>query len=379
MIVILTNIPTPYRTAFFNELNLQLLERNSSLHVLYCAKTEPRRFWEFNPSEQKYNFTILKGFHPEFKETYPHINLSVCKVLKKLNPEQIIIAGAWNTPTMLQALYFYNKKIKKFFWSEGHQSAQRSSNSIVNKLRNSIYKKFDGFLVPNENSKKYVTDLISPKILPIGYLPNTIDEEFFNENLVPTQSELRLKNNISLQKKIILLISSIDDRKGVLPFVEAYFSLEENVKDDIEIIILGTGELETKLKAFLTKNNITSVHLLGHVDKIVVREFLKIADVFALPTKLDPNPLSPIEASMMKKPLLLSNKAGNFNELLFSSTGIEIEEITKESIALSLNKFANLSKSQLNEMGQNAYQNVLENYTRKQAAYNLIQFLNSTK
>jgi glycosyltransferase involved in cell wall biosynthesis len=374
MIVILTNIPTPYRTAFFNEFNKQLLENNSSLHVLYCATSEPRRFWKFEPKEQNYDYTVLKGFHPNIRETYPHINFSVINALKKLNPEQIIIAGAWNTPTMLMALYFYKTKAKKIFWSEGHHSAQRSGNTIVSRLRNAIYKKFDGFLVPNENSKKYVLDLISPKISPIGYLPNTVDEDFFNEELLPSKYELRIQNNISLDKRIILLISSIDDRKGVLPFVEAYASLEEKIKSTIEIIILGTGELENKLKTFLAENNIATVYLLGHVDMIKVREFLKIADVFALPTKLDPNPLSPIEASFMKKPLLLSNKSGNFKELLLPSTGIEIEEITKELITLSLCKFAKLSDDELSQMGQNAYENVCKNYSRKEASKKIIEF-----
>lgn len=374
MIVILTNIPTPYRTAFFNEFHKQLQINNSSLHVLYCAETEPRRFWQFEPKEQNYDYTILKGFHPNIRETYPHINFSVISALKKLNPEQIIIAGAWNTPTMLLALYFYKSKAKKIFWSEGHQKAQRSSNSIISKLRNAIYKKFDGFLVPNEASKKYVLDLILPKISPIGYLPNTVDEDFFNEALLPSQSELRIQNAIPLDKRIILLISSIDDRKGVLPFVEAYAALEDKIKSTMEILILGTGDLEHKLKMFLAENKISTVHLLGHVDMIKVREFLKIADVFALPTKLDPNPLSPIEASFMKKPLLLSNKAGNFKELLLPSTGIEIEEITKEAITVTLSKFAKLSDAELLQIGQNAYENVLENYSRKEASKKVIEF-----
>lgn len=170
------------------------------------------------------------------------------------------------------------------------------------------------------------------------------------------------------------MISSIDNRKGVLPFVEAYANLEEKLKNSIEIIVLGTGELENKLKTFLIENNIFTVHVLGHVDMIKVREFLKIADVFALPTKLDPNPLSPIEASFMKKTLLLSNKAGNFKELLLPSTGIEIEEITKESITTSLSKLAKLSDDELIQMGQSAYENVLENYSRKEASKKVIEF-----
>lgn len=379
MVVILTNIPTPYRTAFFNQLDFELKKSNNKLHVLYCAKTEPRRFWDFKEEEQNYDYTFLKGFHPQIKNTYPHINFSVLKELKKLNPRHLIIAGSWNTPTILFALFLYKTKAKKIFWSEGHQDAQRSKSGFVSNLRKYIFKNFDGFLVPNNNSKEYVYNIVNNRNVNVGFLPNTIDESFFDEKLIDSKINLRRKYSIDVSSRVIVLISTLSDRKGVLQFINAYVDFSENKKLNYDVFVLGTGELHEKIEQLISSKNIKDIHLLGHVGMNQVREILKISDIFALPTKLDPNPLTPIEASFMKKPLLLSKKAGNFNELLFENTGIAIGEINEIKIEEALNMLDLISDEELKIMGLNAFNNVVKNFSREKVSINLIHFLNQLK
>ena len=53
-IVHLTNIPTPYRINFFNELDKYLKIKNIDLIVIYCAESEPNRNWKIDTS--KINF-----------------------------------------------------------------------------------------------------------------------------------------------------------------------------------------------------------------------------------------------------------------------------------------------------------------------------------
>lgn len=379
MVVILTNIPTPYRTAFFNQLDFELKKHNNKLHVLYCAKTEPRRFWDFKEEEQDYDYTFLKGFHPQIKNTYPHINFGVLKELKKLNPKHIIIAGSWNTPTILFALFLFKTKAKKIFWSEGHQDAQRSKSGFVSTLRKYIFKKFDGFLVPNNNSKEYVCNIVNNRNVSVGFLPNTIDESFFDEELVDSKINIRKKYSIDISSRVIVLISTLSDRKGVLQFINAYVNFSKNKKLNYDVFVLGTGELQEKIEKIIISKNSKDIHLLGHVGMNQVREILKMSDIFALPTKLDPNPLTPIEASFMKKPLLLSKKAGNFNELLFENTGIAIEEVNETKIEEALNKLDFISDEKLKIMGLNAFNNVIKNFSREKVSINLIHYLNQLK
>lgn len=377
MIVVLTNIPTPYRTAFFNNLSNYLTKQGIGFHVLYCAESEPRRFWEFNPEDQRYPYTLMKGYHPQFNNIYPHINIRVNSHLKKLKPNVIICAGAWNTPTVLLALYRFNNKIPKLFWSEAHSASQVSTNSLIAKLRKSVFNEFSGFLVPNKASERYIEHLLDRRGLKIGYLPNTIDENFFNiENCISLE-QLRSNYNIKNKNKTIILISTLSRRKGVLAFAKAYKSFRETHRSRFNIFYCGTGDLHSELEKFITEESLPEIRLMGQCSAGEIRDLIHLSDIFALPTRLDPNPLTPIEASFMQTPVMLSQHAGNFNELCNENTGIPIKSVIQDDLLQALTDFDKLSQDELKIMGKEAYYNVIKNFTRDQVSINLISFLNA--
>lgn len=378
MIAVLTNIPTPYRTPFFNQLVVDLKNVNSDLHVFYCAKTEPRRFWKFQPKENKYTYTFLKGFTLHFKSFYPHFNFGIIKELVIKKPEKLMIAGAWNTPTMLIALFVCKLlSIHTVFWSEGHLDSKVSNNLIINWLRCFVFRKFNSFVVPNNKSKKYIEFITKRNNLSIGYLPNTIDETIFNEKKYPSKKFLRKKYNIPITNRCIVLISTLNDRKGVIEFIEAYSMLTEKEKSKLSVIFIGEGELKNNLLEFKNNNNLDNVIITGNKEILEVCEILKLSDVFALPTKLDPNPLTPIEASFMKNALLVSIKAGNFNELVFPDNGVAIKKVSVKEIFKSLNQILLYNDEEILDMGEFSHKNVVKNYSRQSASENLIKFLNT--
>ena len=102
-LVVLTNIPTPYRTAFFDALAEEAARAGKRFHVLYCAKTEPGRYWPYDASKIRHAHTVLRGFHPSLTGIHAHLNPGVLAELNLLKPDTLIIAGSWNTPTMLIA------------------------------------------------------------------------------------------------------------------------------------------------------------------------------------------------------------------------------------------------------------------------------------
>lgn len=149
-LVVLTNIPTPYRTAFFDALAEAAARAGKRFHVLYCAKTEPGRHWPYDPSKMRHAHTVLRGFHPSVAGTCAHLNPGVLAELNLLKPDTLIIAGAWNTPTMLVAgLNIYSPSPRRFFWSEGHADAALHKSGLIAWLRRRGYRTFDGFAVPN--------------------------------------------------------------------------------------------------------------------------------------------------------------------------------------------------------------------------------------
>src|SRR3990167_6602320 len=105
-LLVVTNIPTPYRIAFFNVLHAQLIKIGGSLKVLYCSENEPDRHWEINLKEQQFEYEILNGFHQNIKGLYLHFNPSVLQKTKEFQPNYILYAGSWNMPTVMYSLLF---------------------------------------------------------------------------------------------------------------------------------------------------------------------------------------------------------------------------------------------------------------------------------
>jgi glycosyltransferase involved in cell wall biosynthesis len=91
------------------------------------------------------------------------------------------------------------------------------------------------------------------------------------------------------------------------------------------------------------------------------------ADVFALNTKSDPNPLTPIEASFAGLPLLLSSRAGNAAELVREGvTGLTIKDPFEPAPELA--EILSLPLGDIRTMGAHARANAEAKFTRRAAA-----------
>ena len=373
-LLIVTNIPTPYRIAFFNVLHAQLQKIGGDLKVLYCAKSEPDRHWEINLNEQQFDYEILNGFHKSIKGLHLHFNPSVLNKTAAFQPDYILYAGSWNMPTVVFSLLFnslFNKKYKKVFWSEGHDGSMLHQSGIVPKIRNFIQNKFDAFAVPNERSKSYLFEVLGLKKKPIAILPNTVEGTFFTKPEtwnIENSNAIKSEFNIPVDSKIIIQVSQIEDRKGINEIVEFWTQLKN--KENYHLILVGEGSLKTELIQ-KTKSD-TTIHFLGNQSKEKVRSLLFASDIFVLLTKNDPNPLTLIESSYAKLPILTTKFAGNCNEIIVGNNGFVINEINFDTFDKAFEKmkvFANQNN------GEISFQNVNQNFDIKNVACKLIEQL----
>lgn len=373
-LLVVTNIPTPYRIAFFNVLQQQLLLQNGKLKVLYCAENEPDRHWKIDFSEQKFEYEILKGFHATIGGLFLHFNPSILKKTAAFNPDYILYAGSWNMPTVVFSLLFnsvFNTKYKKIFWSEGHDGSILHKTGIVPTIRKFIQNKFDAFAVPNERSKSYLFEILGLKKKPIVILPNTVDGDFFTkpetwniENLKEVKSEFNIPHN----SKIIIQVAQIEDRKGVVELVSYWQKLQH--KENYHLVFVGEGSLKNKLIAENQSDN--TIHFLGNQTKENVRKLLFASYGFVLLTKNDPNPLTLIEASYAKLPILTTKFAGNCNEIVVGENGVVMQEI---SFATFENAFEKMKQISASNSGEISFQNVKQNFDSEQVACNFIEQL----
>jgi glycosyltransferase involved in cell wall biosynthesis len=314
-LVVLTNIPTPYRTAFFDALAEAAACAGKRFHVLYCAKTEPGRHWPYDASKMKHAHTVLRGFHPSLTGIHAHLNPGVLAELNLLKPDTLLIAGSWNTPTMLIAgLNIYSPAPRRFFWSEGHADAALHKSGLIAWLRRRVYRTFDGFSVPNAKSAEWAVAQAG-SARPVVSLPNAIDAAFFKRPSGDARSQARRKLGLPVEGRVLVQVSALTERKGVLPLAKAFLGLSDADRAGARLVFVGEGEQRSELES-LASQSAGSIRLLGQLPPEEVRQVLWAADAFVLNTRLDPNPLSAIEASAAGLPVVMSSAAGNISEIV---------------------------------------------------------------
>ena len=371
-LVVLTNIPTPYRTAFFDALAEEAARAGKRFHVLYCAKTEPGRHWPYDASKMRHAHTVLRGFHPSFTGIHAHLNPGVLAELNRLKPDTLLVAGSWNTPTMLIAgLNIYSPHPRRFFWSEGHADAALHKGGLIAWARRRIYRTFDGFAVPNAKSAEWALAQAGGT-QPVITLPNAIDAPFFARPSAAVRAESRAALGLADEGRVLVQVSALTDRKGVLELAKAFQSLPSDVRRGTTLLFVGDGERRAELAAIAASSG--SIRVLGQLPPAEVRRVLWAADAFVLNTRLDPNPLSAIEAAAAGLPIVMSSAAGNIREVVeTSNTGFVIKDPSDSSE--SLRAVLSASDSQLAEMGGRAAQLARSQFDAPAVARSLVKQL----
>ena len=352
MLVVLTNIPTPYRTAFFDALAEAAACAGKRFHVLYCAKTEPGRHWPYDSSKMKHAHTVLRGFHPSLTGIHTHLNPGVLAELNLLKPDTLLLAGSWNTPTMLIAgLNIYSPAPRRIFWTEGHADAALHKSGLIAWLRRRVYRTFDGFAVPNAKSAEWAIAQAG-SARPVVNLPNAIDAQFFARPSGSARAEARRALALEGEGRVLVQVSALTARKGIMELAEKFLALPNLERRSAKLLFVGDGELRDQLKAVAAESS-GAIRVLGQLPPEEVRRLLWAADAFVLNTRLDPNPLSAIEAAAAGLPVVMSAAAGNIHEVVeATNAGFVIRDPSDPSDALCA--VLSATDAQLTEMGNRA-------------------------
>jgi glycosyltransferase involved in cell wall biosynthesis len=382
VLVVLNKMPTPYRTAFFDVLYEESTRIGVSFRVLYCAQTEPDRHWAYEPEKMHHPFTMMRGFHPSFTGLHAHINPAILSELNRLKPDTLIVAGAWNTPTMLLAGWDpLSSSKRKIFWSEGHADAVLNRGGVIAWARRVAYRLYDGYAVPNQLSAEWALAQAGES-RPLYDLPNSIDASYYAKPDENIRQEARLKLGLKAQTRALVQVSSLTQRKGVVDLAKAFIGLPADERRGARLFFVGSGDRETEIRSLAASSG-GAIQLLGQLPPDEVRQTLWAADGFILNTRLDPNPLSVIEAAAAGLPIALSKFAGNIGEVvtrpgagfvisdpsnpadalreMLASTDQELEQMGRRAAEVARNQFDTRAVARL--LLRQLYKARVHNYT----------------
>lgn len=193
---------------------------------------------------QNSNFVRLKNV---WFLKYFLLQFGIISELKKRNIETVVLLSDWKYVSYwFLILYCKLSKRKCLFWSHGLLNNDRTINNRIKILFHSL---FDGGVVYSERAKNLMLSVGFVK--PIYVINNSLD--YYNQQkILSTISENHNKVKLPIENPYIIFSGRlIAERKLELLF-EALNHLEDR-KIVINVLIVGTGPHESKLKDFVKK------------------------------------------------------------------------------------------------------------------------------
>lgn len=294
-VVLITNIPSPYRVDLFHYMQMNSTEYE--FHVIYTSKSEDNRQWNLDSSKLK-NSHILESKVIKVKGNldtrYVHLPVNIGKILDEINPEAVI-AWEYNLAALQALLWCKLKRRKLVHLTDGTLYSERNINVVQKILRKLICSSADSCIASSTKAKE--------KLIYWGVKK----ERIFISLLTVDISKLQCATENKCKNRILYVGSTIK-RKGL----DLLISSLKYIEIPYELIIVGNStEEERKRLEYLAEKNDCKENIvwLGFREGSNLFKEYEKASVFVLPTREDCFGLVLLEALCMKTPIVSSKYA----------------------------------------------------------------------
>lgn len=357
-ILFLTNIPSPYRVSFFNELG-----KLCDLTVLFekASSAERDDVWK-KYSFDNFNGIILNGISTGVDNAF------CFKVLKylKMSWDRIVCANV-STPTgMLTVQYLKFRNIP--YWIEGDGGFAKSGKGLKEKIKKYFISGADGYFSTGSNHDIYYMTYGADKERIYRYPFTSLTEEDMKNAGIKTKSEkenVRKKLNI-VEDKVVLSVGQFIHRKAFDVLIDAASKLK-----NVGIYIVG-GEPTEQYISQVKNLNLTNVHFVGFKNKKELAEYYIASDGFAMPTREDIWGLVVNEALSYGLPVVSSNKCVAALELI--KDGVNGYIVPVEDSAALAEAINTVLTGDYDSMSSAAYQSI-QDYTIENMAKRHLEVL----
>src|ERR1700730_4708038 len=99
-LVVVNNIPTPYRVHLFAAMHAYLAERDQEFEAWFMARTETGRYWRLAPETWPFPNRFYRGLHVSPGGFPLHFNPGILADLAANRPTWVFLGGGWLIPTV---------------------------------------------------------------------------------------------------------------------------------------------------------------------------------------------------------------------------------------------------------------------------------------
>lgn len=309
-IVIISNIPAPYRVAFFEYLGEYLLQY--SFTIIYGARQQQNREWSIE-QEKLHNSIFLKSkvirLKRRYDDKYIQIPYHLANELDRIVPD--IVIGAEYNPVSIKALQWCRRHHKKYIsWTDGTLYSERNINLLQKLSRRYIIQKADAYLASSSKARE----------AQLAYGAN--EKKCFISSLT-VDIDQYLIDGQKREGKELLFVGNLIQRKGIDLLLNAL----PYVAEEYKLHIVGEGPEREALKAQMIALRLEDkVIFHGFLQGDALKELYAESDIFILPTREDCFGLVILEAMCAGLPVISSKYAdGAYDLIIEGETGYIVD------------------------------------------------------
>jgi len=204
---------------------------------------------------------------------------------------------------------------------------------------------------------------------PFFYIPNGI----VVSNWIKKDIKKELKNDhVELFKNLkesgAFLIGYTGAHGEANSLIQIIKAVEDLKKENVQLILIGSGLEKENLINYCIANNIENVHFLPQVSKDYIPTYLEQFDVLYIGLKRSPlfkygiSPNKIFDYMMAGKPIIQAIDAGN-NLVKDARCGIHVEPENIDQLIAAILKLKSLTPEQRAQLGNNGKEYVLKNHS----------------
>ena len=341
-VLFLTNIPSPYRVDFFNQLG-----KECDLTVLFERdKASDRDAKWVSNNAKNYKEIFLKG---RKLNSDGAISFDVIKWLN-VKKFDIFVIGGYSTPTgMLAIQYLKFKKIPFVLNSDGgFIKKDKKMKYLIKKYFISSAK---WWLSTGETTTEYLVHYGAKKEDTFVYPFTSIKEEDVITDDLCEKEKLKIRQNLGIKHdKVAISVGQLIHRKGYDLLINEW----KNMDKDWILLIIGSGKDKEVLQKLILKNGIKNIRLIDFKQKEELKEYYLASDIFILPTREDIWGLVVNEAMSCGLPVITTDKCISGKVLIIPGvTGeiISLDEMNRLKDVI-YNLYSNNDKSKRDAIKQ---------------------------
>lgn len=298
-VVIVTNIPAPYRNPVYQRLAETL--GYDRLHVVFCAGREGNREWIVE--QQGFAHTFLKEHSVAWKGRYIHNNPEVIDVLRSLGPDVVVTTGF--NPTHLYAFGYAILAGKVHVpMTDGTLVSERRLSMAHRALRRLVYRFSKAFVGAGHGSAQLYADY-------------GINSELFFQSHLCANNEA-FARYLSQQRRFdFMFCGRFALEKNPIFALNVAAGVARALGRKVSILLVGSGPLLEEVRTYAaTLAAEVETSFSGFVQQADLPRLYCSAKVFLFPSSWDPWGVVANEACAAGQAVLVTPLAGVADEIV---------------------------------------------------------------